>query len=805
MKTIKAGLTGVFRSRFDPSKIEEAGKTFPGLLAPFKRHPLFADAGGHLIQFAETVRALERSAPPLRENAFWASLNAFGNLCRLALNSDIQYLPGVGPARAEQFRKKNIGTILDLLLTPPRDYQDRRILSQATHPEVGRHITVFAEVKRVQSVRPKFRRGSGRLEMAVSVMRPDVVYEENLLGERAPVQAIGRALEVIFFGQPYLEKVFKSGDMVFFSGKLDEFRGRLQIINPEFEIERDDLDDGPGDPAAGPPRLGVTPVYSLTEGLTQRSYRRFAHRAAQTYSDLCLETIPQKIRERHTLPGISESLQHLHFPPDPESAGRAKRRLRFEELFLYQLVVLIFRAELQKIKKGREYAGQDLEERFVHAFRGSLTRAQERVWSEIRADMDSPKVMNRLLFGDVGSGKTLVAELACLHAVSAGHQAAILAPTEILAEQHHATLNRDMDALEEMKPRIGLLTGRLPSAKKRALKEGIAAGDVHIVVGTHAMIQEDVTFRTPALFVIDEQHRFGVMQRAALHEKGYNSDLLIMSATPIPRTLQMTVFGDLDMSFLDERPAGAPPPPRTELLTDTPEGRAAAKKIVVNALSQQDQVYVIYPLIEESETLELRAATVQRERIAKAIPKARVGLLHGRMGGDEKESVFRSFRDGGLDILVSTTVIEVGIDVPRANLILIENAERFGLSQLHQLRGRVGRHGKQGLCVAIHSPNAAPETIERLNVFARTADGVRLAEEDLRMRGAGELFGTRQWGLPDFRFADVARDTDVLMLARQAADELLKADPFLMKYEHQILRTALMDRYQGRLPLANVG
>ena len=796
----------VYRAKFDPGRIEALVRSTPDRMKPFKRHPLFTSAGGRLAQFEEGLRALERAAPPMRETLFWPALDTFSDLCRLALQSDIQYLPGIGPARAEHFRKKNIDTVLDLLLTPPRNYQDRRSVSWVSESQVGEQVTLFALVRRFNVIRSRYRRGAARLEMSVQKCAAEVRPQDSLLNDsllppddRGPEPPAQESLTVIFFGQPYLEKVFKAGDRVFFSGRLELYRGRLQLINPEFEVERDEEAAEAGE--AGPPRLGVIPIYSLTEGITQRTYRRLVFRAVHNYADLFVEHIPQKIRDAQALPAVSDAIHGLHFPAEPEDIGRARRRLRFDELFLYQLVVLHLRSELETLSKNRAYSSRDLEERYLKAFRGDLTRAQSRAWEEIRADLDRPAVMNRLLFGDVGSGKTLVAELACLHVIGSGHQALILAPTEVLAEQHFSTLQRDLDPLGV---RAGLLKGGMSAAKKRELKSGLADGTIQIMVGTHALIQEDVALHSPALFVIDEQHRFGVLQRAALHEKGLNADLLIMSATPIPRTLQMTLFGDLNVSFLDERPPGAPPPPNTELMPDIPESRAAAKKIILAALEAGDRVYVIYPLIEESEVMDVRAATVQKDRIEKAFPKARVGLLHGRMASEEKESAFRKFRDGDMDILVSTTVIEVGIDVPKANLIVIENAERFGLSQLHQLRGRVGRHTRQGLCVALHSSNAGAETIERLRIFARTTDGAKLAEEDLRLRGGGELFGTRQWGLPDFRFADVLRDTEPLMAARAAAESLLKDDPHLLKPEHQILRKTLLDRYQGRLPLAKV-
>jgi len=517
------------------------------------------------------------------------------------------------------------------------------------------------------------------------------------------------------------------------------------------------------------------------------------------YADDLPEILPLEIRRRHGLLDRVDAVRQAHFPDSEADAANAHRRLAFEEFFLLQVGLLLRRrVETETAGIAFRVDGERVR-RFLAALPFALTKAQRRVIGEIEADMAEPKPMNRLLQGDVGSGKTVVAAVALLHAVENGYQGALMAPTEILAEQHYHTLRRYLAPVDVVPT---LLRGEMPAAEKRDALERIRTGQAAIVVGTHALIQDAVEFANLGLVITDEQHRFGVLQRAKLRKKGVMPDTLVMTATPIPRTLALTAYGDLAVSVLDELPPGRKP---VETKHFTEADRPHLYRFLESQLAKGRQAYVVYPLIDESEKLEdVQAATEAAERLAQLFPKRRVGLLHGRFSSEEKQEVMRRFHAGEIDLLVSTSVVEVGVDIPNATVMVIENAERFGLAQLHQLRGRVGRGEHASYCALVGNPRTE-EGKRRLAVMVETNDGFRIAEEDLLLRGPGELLGTRQAGLPDLKVASLVRDGRILEEARREAEALLAGDPELRHPEHQLLREQMVRRWRGKLRLASVG
>ncbi|MFA4837474.1 MAG: ATP-dependent DNA helicase RecG, partial [Dehalococcoidia bacterium] len=521
--------------------------------------------------------------------------------------------------------------------------------------------------------------------------------------------------------------------------------------------------------------------YPLTSGLYPRQVRKLVKDALDSGLPQLQDFLPQEVRDRTNLIGLSEAIRQAHYPNSEAAQNDARRRLAFDELFLIQLGVLAKRQQRQEGKQGvRIDAGAEHLERFLASLPFGLTSAQKRSLDEIRHDLMQSKPMNRLLQGDVGSGKTVVAAAAMLLAVASGHQSALMAPTEILAEQHFQNIRR---LLGDSGIRIGLLTGGTGAQEKRELHRRIADGEIDILIGTHALIQKKVDFKNLGIAVVDEQHRFGVMQRLELQQKGTSPHVLVMSATPIPRTLALTLYGDLDVSLIDELPPG-----RREIKTRwlSPKQRQSGYAFVRKQVKEGRQAFIICPLVEESESIEAKAAITEHERLSSEVfPDLKLGLLHGRMSSAEKEEVMHRFRDGQIDVLVSTSVVEVGVDVPNATVMLVEGADRFGLSQLHQFRGRVWRSSYQGYCL-LFSDNPSPEGRERLLIMESTHNGFILAEEDLKMRGPGEFFGTRQSGLPDLKMARLS-DVRLLELARMEAMRLFEVDPKLEQPEHKAL------------------
>jgi ATP-dependent DNA helicase RecG len=687
------------------------------------------------------------------------------------LDTPLQYVKGVGPYRAGLLERLGLRNVRDALGHFPRDYQDRREMVPFHKLRAG-DVGVVAGT--VLGIAPP-PRGRPRAPLGVT-FRDQSGY-----------------FSAIWFGQAYLAQVFKRGQRVVLYGKVGLRDRRLVLEKPDFEI----LDEN----ETVSIHMGrIVPVYALTEGLTQRPMRTLMHRLVEDVVPAAPDGLPPALRERRGLPPAPEAYRAIHFPLTREAAEAARRRFVFEDFLLLQLGLALRRRRLGT-RAGHAIApAGELVGRLRASLPFVLTAAQERVWREIRTDLARPTPMNRLLQGDVGSGKTVVAVMALLTAVEAGFQAVLMAPTEILAEQHLTTVR---GLVEPLGIPVVLLAAGQRSREREAALAALQSGAAPLAVGTHALIQEGVELRRLGLAVVDEQHRFGVLQRAGLRTKGEHPDILVMTATPIPRTLALTLYGDLDVSILDELPPG-----RQRITT---EWRLEARRPRIYEFMRRElaagrQAYVVYPLVEETEASDLKAATEMAERLAAEVfPSHRVGLVHGRLGLEAKESVMRAFKAGEIGVLVATTVIEVGIDVPNATVMLVEHAERFGLAQLHQLRGRVGRGAARSYCILLAANPVSDDARRRLEAMCETQDGFRIAEVDLEIRGPGEFFGTRQSGLPEFQAANLLTDGRLLEEARQEAEAIVGGDPGLERPEHRSLRTALLGRWRERLDLASVG
>lgn len=591
---------------------------------------------------------------------------------------------------------------------------------------------------------------------------------------------------VWFQGVRYISNVFKPGQTVAFSGRIKRYRGGLQLVHPEYDLISDESDSDQIHTG------GIIPMYPSTEklsraGLDSRGFRRIIQPFLKQIISEVIDPLPESQRRALRLQPLPDALSMIHFPADWDHLFRARRRLVFDELFFIQLSLARGRKQREQELTGHCFtAPGTLTQQFLSGLPFSLTEAQKRAVEDIRRDTASGRPMNRMLQGDVGSGKTLVAVMAMLAAVENGLQAALMAPTEILAEQHYLTL---LQMLGGQNISIILLKGGGSAKEKKASLAALASGEADIAVGTHALVQQSVTFDQLAMVVIDEQHRFGVMQRAVLRRKGMTPHALVMTATPIPRTLALTLYGDLDVSILDESPPGRLPV-RTAWRKD--DARERVYEFIRSEIASGRQAYIVYPLVEESEKLDLADATAGYERLrASVFSECSVGLLHGRMKADEKDRIMADFKSGTTRILVSTTVIEVGVDVPNASVMLIEHAERFGLPQLHQLRGRIGRGEHQSTCILMTPSFITDTALNRIQTMVETNDGFKIAEKDLEIRGPGELFGTRQHGDLGLKLANLATDGPVIETARNGAYEIITADPHLDKPEHRALKEAL--------------
>jgi ATP-dependent DNA helicase RecG len=684
-----------------------------------------------------------------------------------SLDSSITALKGVSRATQSRFARLGVETVRDLLFHFPYRYNDFANIRPISQLVVGEEQTVLATVwSAAETTIGRHRKGT-----------------EAIVGDETGT------LRVIWWGQRYIARQLRTDAQVALSGKVSVYRGQRQMESPEYELlASDDLIH----------TARLVPVYPLTEGLWPRVVRRLVKEALDNFADSVPDPLPPELRRRLRLWPLPHTLRQMHYPDSLETAQQARRCLAFQELLVIQLGVLERRRAWQE--SGRAYplalSPQALEG-FVSSLPFALTQAQRRAMAEMAADIGREVPMSRLLQGDVGSGKTVVATAALLAAVASGCQAAMMAPTEILAEQHYRTICALLGDGRESTPdggifqppymekplRVVLLIGSLPAKGKAAAQEAIARGEVDIAIGTHALIQAEVAFPRLGVVVVDEQHRFGVMQRAALRAKGQSPHVLVMTATPIPRTLALTVYGDLDISLIDEMPPGRKV---VKTIRALPHERDEVHGFVREEVAKGRQAYIICPLVEESEAIAAKAAVQEYEHLARDVfPDLRLGLVHGRLPSVEREAEMRAFRDGDLDILVSTAVVEVGIDVANATIMLVEGADRFGLSQLHQFRGRVGRGEHQSYCILL-SDNPSEEAQERLSLMETIYDGFRLAEEDLRLRGPGEYFGTRQTGMPDLKVARLS-DIDLIEKARAEAARLLEADPSLARPEHSLL------------------
>ena len=690
----------------------------------------------------------------------------------ISIDSPITFIKGIADALSDRFARLGVRTIRDLLYFFPSRHLDYSRLQTVSQLREGNDQTIMANVWEVRPTMLGGRRST----------------EATLGDESGNVRAV-------WFNNPYVARQMKSGDRIVMSGRIKIFAGRPVFESPEWELAEDRELVHTG---------RLVPLYPLTSGLHQRQVRKLVKSVVDNWASKLPEFMPLQILRRLTLLGLNEAIAQTHFPDDAPLKDRARVRLAFDELFLLQLGVMA-----KKRKWQTEQPGIPLEidkavlERFISSLPFNLTQSQRRVTAEIMGDLSRPVAMSRLLQGEVGSGKTVVALEALLMAVAGSYQGALMAPTEILAGQHFTSVCSMLAGMGKAESKeeslcvfsgitakplsVALLISDVKGSAKRELKDRLSAGEIDIVIGTHALIQKEVGFAKLGLAVVDEQHRFGVEQRSALRQKGYNPHMLVMTATPIPRTLALTIYGDLDLSVIDELPPG-----RQEIKTKwfSPAQRESAYRFLRKQVSEGHQAFIICPLVEESDSVQAKAAVAEYERLSSQVfPDLRLALLHGRMSATEKEKVMVAFNRHDCDVLVSTPVVEVGIDVPNATVMMIESADRFGLSQLHQFRGRVGRGAAQSYCMLM-AENPSDIGRLRLDIIETTQDGFQLADEDLKLRGPGEFFGTRQSGLPDLRMAKLS-DIAILEMARTEATRLFKEDPDLKAPENRPLAKEL--------------
>lgn len=678
------------------------------------------------------------------------------------LNKDVKYIKGVGPARVELLNRLGIFTLKDLITYYPRTYEDRNKPKYICECEEGEEVLIEAIVCR----------GMTNVRLKGKTMQRLIVRDET-----------GSAT-ITWFNQTYLKSKFKVGDKYKFFGKVSKKAGKVMFNSPVFDVEEKTQNTG-----------RIIPIYPLTYNLSQNNLRKIIEAAMEEVYGKLQETLPQYLLKEYSLENINDATKHIHFPDEFKDFNIARNRLVFEELLSVQLALLELKNSYMNEEQGIKFSKEVKMSEIIHTLPFKLTKAQLRVLEEIDNNMESEKSMNRLLQGDVGSGKTVVAMCAAYKAVKSGYQAAIMAPTAILATQH---LENFKGILEKLDIKCELLISGITKKRKKDILERLRNGDIDILIGTHAIIEENVIFKNLGLVVTDEQHRFGVKQRTRIAEKGNNPDVLVMTATPIPRTLALILYGDLDISIIDELP------PNRKKVETFAVGKNMTERVnhfIKKQIQDGRQAYVVCPLVEENEEMDLKSVEKLFETYRKEIfSEYRVEYIHGKMRPKDKDSIMERFKNKEIDILISTTVIEVGVDVPNSNIMVIENAERFGLAQLHQLRGRVGRGEYQSYCI-LKFEGKSENVRKRMKVMCETNDGFIISEKDLELRGAGDFFGTMQHGLPEFKIANLFEDIETLKRVQSVAMKILSEDPKLEKDKNKLLKELIKEKFIKRIEI----
>ncbi len=705
------------------------------------------------------------------KDELWALVGGLYDLSRWYLDRPVTRVTGVGEARADHLERLDIYTIRDLLNHYPRSYTDRRFVDDIRDAKEDRMVTVLGDV------------------LAGGVVRGRKPRYEVRLGDDTGT------LRINFWNQAYLKDQLTRGTQLFCTGKIEDYRGQKQMNNPDFEIIEDDADLQQS--------KSINPIYPLTEGIHLKQLRKWMQNALDLMENLLIDCLPASLRKEQNLITYRLALRWVHHPDGIDELRAARRRLIFDEFFYFQLLFVLQAWRVDRTPKTRQYPRRDWTESFLKKLPFELTEDQQEVLEEIEDDLDSDAPMHRLLQGDVGTGKTVVAAASLLKVACNGYQTALMAPTEVLAEQHYQTLK---DMLPESPCRVELLIGGMDSSRKNEILERMNEGNVDLVVGTHALVQDAVDFQELAYVVVDEQHRFGVEQRRNLREKGPDVDMLVMSATPIPRSLALTRYGDLTFSTLETFPQG-PKKITTKLLDQTEQNRSTVYRTVRYGVEEGEKAFFVFPAVEENDETEMTSAveSYDKARESSFFGDVGIGLVHGRMDREEKNRRMKAFRDGDVRILFATTVIEVGIDVPEASYLVVHEAENFGLAQLHQLRGRIGRAGQEAECYLLVDPDASGESRDRLEVLERTQDGFEVSKADLRQRGMGNLAGTRQAGFQPFRLGNVWEHRDLMEEARSAAETVVVDSKGLEDPGYVLIKRRLRHDYDEAREYVRIG